>query len=255
MKPTLPIVLLLLAVAPATSAAQQVNPYDGNPVAIRAGRALFANRCAECHGADAKGYSGPDLTVMWGLGTSDERVFSTIRSGVSGSIMPSFDSPDQEVWAMVAFLKSISTVEAAEAGPGDAERGRELFDARCTRCHAVDGEGGRLGPDLSRIGAVRSRDALVTAIRDPDAAIPGGYRTVTLVPRNGDPIRGLLKGEDAFSIQIMDMAQRLRGFRISDLSDVQRSPESIMPAFSDARLPAADLDDMVRYLGTLRGNR
>jgi len=252
MRPTLALLLVLAAPAAVTA---QVNPYDGDPVAIRAGRALFANRCAECHGADAKGYSGPDLTLLWAFGTSDERVFNTIRSGVSGSIMPSFDSPDQEIWATVAYLKSISTVEAADAGPGDPDRGRELFEARCTRCHSVNGEGGRLGPDLSRIGAVRTRDALVTSIRDPGAVIAGGYRTVTLVPRDGDPIRGVVKGEDAFSIQIMDTRQQLRGYRISDLEEVQRNPESIMPAFTDARMPATDLDDVVRYLGTLRGNR
>jgi putative heme-binding domain-containing protein len=246
-------VLLLLSAPVAVSA--QVNPYDGDPVAIRAGRALFANRCAECHGADAKGYSGPDLTVMWAMGTSDERVFNTIRSGVSGSIMPSFDSPDQEIWATVAFLKSVGTVAAADAGPGDPERGRELFEARCARCHRVDGLGGRMGPDLSRIGAVRARDALVGSIRDPGAVIAGGYRTVTLVPRSGDPIRGVLKGEDAFSIQIMDTRQQLRGHRIADLAEVQRDPESIMPAFTEARMPTTDLDDVVRYLGTLRGSR
>ena len=252
MRPTLAF-LLLLATPVVVSA--QVNPYEGDPVAIRAGRALFANRCAECHGADAKGYSGPDLTLLWAFGTSDERVFNTIRSGVSGSIMPSFDSPDQEIWATVAYLKSISTVDAADAGPGDAARGQELFEARCTRCHSVNGQGGRMGPDLSRIGAVRARDALVTAIRDPGATIAGGYRTVTLVPRSGEPVRGVVKGEDAFSIQIMDTRQQLRGYRLSDLTEVQRNPESIMPAFTEARMPTADLDDIVRYLGTLRGNR
>jgi len=256
MRQNLLLAVALLALAlPITSAAQQANPYDGNPTAIRAGRALFANRCAECHGADAKGFSGPDLTVLWALGTSDERVFQTIRSGVQGSIMPSFDAPDQEIWAMVAFVKSISTVEPADAGPGDPERGRELFETRCTRCHSVRGEGGRLGPDLTRIGAVRSRDALATALRDPAASIPSGYRTVTLVTDAGDQIRGVVKGEDAFSIQIMDTRQQLRGFRKSDLTEVQRSPESIMPAFTDARMPEADLDDIVRYLGTLRGTR
>jgi putative heme-binding domain-containing protein len=250
-----PVALLLLASTPLVGRAQQANPYDGNPQAIRAGRALFANRCAECHGADAKGYSGPDLTVLWALGTSDERVFQTLRSGVSGSIMPSFDAPDQELWAIVAYVKSISTVDAADTGPGDPARGRELFETRCTRCHAVGGRGGRMGPDLSRIGAVRTRDALTTAIRDPSAGIPSGYRAVTLVTEEGDRIRGVVKGEDAFSIQIMDTSQELRGFTKGDLAEVERSDDSIMPAFTDARMPATDLDDIVRYLGTLRGTR
>ncbi|HET9949183.1 MAG TPA: c-type cytochrome, partial [Longimicrobiales bacterium] len=151
----------LLALAPAARlSAQASNPYEGNAGAIRAGRALYDQRCAECHGADAKGMNGPDLTVLWAEGTSDERVFQTIRSGVPGSIMPSFDAPDNELWAVVAYLRSVSTVSPFEAGAGDATRGREVFAGRCARCHRVQGEGGVMGPDLSRIGRVRTRDAL-----------------------------------------------------------------------------------------------
>jgi putative heme-binding domain-containing protein len=256
MRRTLPGALALLLLATPHAVGAQTNPYDADFQAIRAGRALFANRCAECHGADARGFSGPDLTVMWAaLGTSDERVFQTIRTGVSGSIMPSSTAPDHEVWAMVAWVKSISTVDAAEDAPGDPERGGELVQARCTRCHTVDGVGGRVGPDLSRIGAVRTREALTMSIRDPGAVIPRGYRTVTLVTPEGDSIRGAAKGEDAFSIQILDTRQRLRGYLKTDLADVVRETGSLMPAFTEARLPEEDLVDILRYLGTLRGNR
>ena len=249
------IALLLLAAPLAVNAQQSTNPYDADPAAQRAGSALFANRCAECHGADARGFSGPDLTLLWAEGTSDGRVFQTIRSGVPGSIMPSFSASDQEIWAMVAYVKSISTVDAAADGPGDAGRGEELVQARCTRCHWVANGGGRMGPDLSRIGAVRTREALIRSIRDPGAAIPVGYRAVTLVTQEGDQIRGAVKGEDAFSIQILDTRQQLRGYLKADLAEVVREAGSLMPAFTDVRMPEGDLDDIVRYLGTLRGNR
>lgn len=256
MRATLPGALALLALLlPSTGWAQDVNPYDGDMAAIRAGRQLFANRCAECHGADARGFSGPDLTALWAEGTSDERVFGTIRSGVSGSIMPSSSAPDAELWALVAFVKSISTVEPAEAGPGDAERGGEIVQARCTRCHRVGDTGGSLGPDLSRIGAVRTRDALTRSIRDPGATVAAGFRPVTVVTAEGQRTRGAAKGEDAFSIQIMDTSQELRGFRKTDLTEITRESGSLMPTFTDARLPRAELDDVVRYLTTLRGGR
>ncbi|MDH3206001.1 MAG: c-type cytochrome [Gemmatimonadota bacterium] len=255
MRHTLLSAVALLVLAAPTVAQQTANPYDSDPAAMRAGRALFANRCAECHGADARGFSGPDLTVLWAEGTSDERVFQTIRSGVSGSIMPSSTAPDNEIWAMVAYVKSISTVAAALDAPGDPERGQELVQARCTRCHYVAGGGGYLGPDLSRIGAVRTRESLMRSIREPAASIQPGYRTVTLVTPSGDRIRGVAKGEDAFSVQILDTRQQLRGYMKSDLAEVVREPVSLMPEFTSARLPDEDLNDIVRYLGTLRGNR
>jgi len=253
MNTTLPRLLgLLLAIAPVAVSAQQTNPFANDVMAVRAGRALFANRCADCHGADAKGFSGPDLTVLWADGTSDDRVFQIIRDGVSGSIMPSSTAPDQELWAIVTYVKSISTVPEFLNDIGDAARGQEVFEARCTRCHRVAGEGGRIGPDLSRIGRIRTRETLIQALRDPGAVVGAGFRPVTVVTADGERIRGVAKGEDAFSIQIMDTRQQLRGFRKADLSEVVREPGSLMPAFTDARLPQGDLDDVVRYLGTLR---
>jgi len=253
MTKTLAVALaLLLTVLPAEGGAQEANPFAGDPMAVRAGRALFANRCAECHGADAKGYSGPDLTVLWANGATDDRVFRTIRDGVSGSIMPSSSAPDQEVWALVYWVKSISTVPEPDTDIGDAEAGREVFEARCTRCHRVGGEGGSLGPELSLIGRVRTREALLRAIREPGVAAARGFRPVTLTTSEGERIGGNVKAEDAFSIQVMDTRQELRGFRKADLSEIVREEGSLMPAFTESRLPQGQLDDLVRYLGTLR---
>lgn len=247
--------LLLLALcAPVPALAQGGNPYDGDPAAIRAGRALFANRCTDCHGPDARGRNGPDLTVLWATatGTPDERVFETIRTGVPGSVMPSSAAPEQELWAIVAYLKSVSTVAAVANAAGDASRGREVFASACMRCHRVAGEGGTMGPDLSLIGRVRSRDALARSIREPAASVGAGYRAVTLTTREGERIRGAIKGEDAFSIQVVDTRGRLQGYVKADLQDVAREGGSLMPAFGPDRLNAAALDDLLAYLGALR---
>ena len=82
--------------------AQQLNPFEGDAAAVTAGAALYAGRCAECHGADAKGSRGPDLTQRWAKGATDESTFATIRNGVPGSIMPPSAAPDHELWAIVA---------------------------------------------------------------------------------------------------------------------------------------------------------
>ncbi len=244
--------LLLALAAPAPTLAQGGNPYDGDPAAIRAGRALFANRCTDCHGPDARGRNGPDLTVLWEAATPDERVFEAIRSGVPGSVMPSSGAPDQEIWAIVAYLKSVSTVAAVANAAGDAARGREMFASTCARCHRVAGEGGTMGPDLSRIGRVRSRDALARSIREPSASVAAGYRAVTMMTLEGERIRGAIKGEDAFSIQVVDTRGRLQGYLKEDLQEVTREGGSLMPAFGPDRMNAAALDDLLAYLGALR---
>ena len=70
---------------------------------------------------------------------------------------------------------SVETV-AADSGSSSAgvKRGKQLFDTLgCTACHMVDGQGGRVGPDLSdEAGKSRSRPWLITQIRNPKANDP-----------------------------------------------------------------------------------
>jgi cytochrome c oxidase cbb3-type subunit III len=240
----------LLAAAAANG--QVANPYDADQAAIRAGALLFGTRCSECHGADAKGLAGPDLTRLWQSGVSDERIFNTVRSGVPDTIMPPSTASDRENWAVIAFLKSISTVPPFVSETGNVERGLVLFASQCARCHRARDAGGSLGPDLSRIAQVRSRDALTIAIRDPDALIAPGFKTVTLVTRDGVRISGLRKGEDAFSIQILDTDERLRGYVKTGVEEVIREERSLMPALGPDQLSNSDLEDLLAFLATLR---
>jgi putative heme-binding domain-containing protein len=235
------------------SGAEQRNPFEGDDAAIRIGSALFAARCADCHGPDAKGKLGPDVTLRWVRGETDESAFAILRNGVPGSSMPPSTAPDNELWAIVAYLRSISVMPPLETA-GDAGRGRALFEAECAGCHQVRGSGGALGPDLSGIGAARSRAALVTALRDPSASVALGFRGVTLVA-DGARIEGVVKAEDAFSLQLVTVDGELRAFSKRDLDGLTRHDESLMPVFDASRLGDAALEDVLAYLGSLRGER
>ena len=62
------------------------------------------------------------------------------------------------------------------------------------------------------------------------------------------------KGEDAFSIQIMDTHERLQGYVKADLREVSRDAQSLMPSFGVDRLADRDLDDLLDFMVTLRAN-
>ena len=246
-------IAILCISMPLSVSAQGGNPYDGDRTAIRAGSALYRARCADCHGPDALGDMGPNLTTLWDFGTdNDVRAFETIQLGVPGSVMPSTSLPENKIWAMVAYLESLSTVPPWVDDSGDSVRGSEIFSSECASCHKVNGQGGLLGPDLSRIAQVRSRDAVMRAIRDPSGSVASGYRAVTLMTRDGGRIRGLIKNEDAFSIQIMDTAERLQAYLKAELRETVREELSEMPEFGPDRLSDPDLDDLLGYIGTLK---
>jgi putative heme-binding domain-containing protein len=250
------------AAGPAPAANNPNNPVEGNADAILSGKGHYGARCAACHGNDARGVTGPDLTELWASASvsDDGGLFRIVQRGVPGTEMPGFAAAggglsEREIWETLAYVRSLATVSPTANPSGDAVHGDALFRTRCASCHVVNGLGGELGPDLSRIGAARSRAALATKIRGTSTSIRAGYEPVTLVTRDGRRIRGARKNEDSFSIQIMDTGERIQGYLKSDLSSIVRESQSLMPAFGPDRLADRDLDDVLRYLGTLRGVR
>jgi len=234
----------------------RVNPLQGNADAIRDGGTKFRSRCAGCHGPDARGYIGPDITALSASGYTDERMFGIVRRGVPGTEMTPADPQrvlDRDIWQVLAYLRTTSAVPAA-APTGDAANGERVFRANCSSCHMVNGRGGQLGPDLSRIGSGRPRAGLLAKLRGASDIIRSGYEPVTLVTREGERMRGVKKNEDEFSIQIMDTRERIQGYLKPDLKEVIYEKESLMPAFGPGRLNDADLNDLVGYLSSLRGS-
>ena len=252
---------LLVAAAPAAAQrplasldAQRgvdANPYTSEED-VAVGEELFASRCVNCHGADGRGDRGPDLTrEVFRHGNSDRAIFMNILSGIPNTGMPSVRLSDKEMWQIVAFVRSLrAPAEMAETGDPDA--GRELYARHdCGRCHFVNGEGGRLGPELSTIGWSRSPVHLRASIVDPGGDIENDYRQVRVAGAAGAPTVGVLLNEDSYSIQLLDMAGRLRSFMKSDVEEIERPQASLMPSFA-GRLDDPELDDLVAYLSSLR---
>ena len=254
---TLALVVALAARASLAQQGEPTNPLQGNAQAIDQGLQLFRLSCASCHGLNAKGLRGPDLTTgQWARGGSDAQLFRTIMQGIPGTDMPGAqysDATPEQVWAVIAYLRTLSGPASVEDNRGDAQNGEALFwgGAGCSRCHMIRGRGGRLGPDLSRIGATRSRTALIKEIRTPSGFFTDGYWPVTVVARDGRRTRGVRKNEDPFSLQIMDTNERILSFDHSDLREVVREPRSLMPDYGANQLTDAELDDVIRYLRSL----
>jgi putative heme-binding domain-containing protein len=241
---------------PAAQAPAVKNPLEGDPDAIRNGMGYYRSRCADCHGIDAKGVRAPDLTQVWASGRTDEGLFSTIRRGVPGTEMPAYvppRNPDKDIWQALAYLRTLAAPAPADPPRGNAENGERIFRRMCATCHRVNGEGGLLGPDLSRVGTARSRARIVASIRRSLETSGPGYEPVTLTPEEGAPIRGVKKNEDLFSVQIMDTNERIQGYEKDAMKSVVDGVRSLMPAFGPDRLSDSDLDDLVRYLTSLRG--
>jgi len=260
-------VLVVVIVAAANLLAQDVylkipadpptkNPLEGSADAITAGMGAYRVRCADCHGMDARGIRGPDISQVWVRGRTDAALFRTIRNGVPNTEMPAHPAPrtsDLDIWRILAYLKTISPPTAAAPGSGNATSGEHVFSSNCIGCHRIGDRGGNLGPDLSRIGAARARAAMARQIRGTMGSFRTGYEPVTLTTPNGQEIQGVKKNEDLFSVQVMDTRERIQGYLREDLRTVSDEKKSAMPVFGPDKLSDADLDDLLSYLESLQG--
>jgi cytochrome c oxidase cbb3-type subunit III len=242
-----------------------------SPVEIKEGASLFRSNCSPCHGLNAKGGGrGPDLTSdRWVHDSSDAAIFQTITRGVPGTEMPANNLENSETRAIIAYLRSLSPSPNAVVS-GDRKKGEQIFfgAGACSHCHMVNGKGGDLGPDLTRVGASRSEAYLIESIRKPSKELSDGmvdpnnyyadplvYDTVTVVTRGGQHITGIAKNEDEFSIQLLDTNQQLHLLLAKDLKSVVHERRSLMPVYTQDMLSDQELRDLVAYLESLRGNQ
>jgi putative heme-binding domain-containing protein len=141
----------------------------------------------------------------------------------------------------------------AAAAAGDPSRGRTLFAGKgeCTDCHAVRGVGSRVGPDLTSIGAVRRAGELERSLLDPEAEVQAENRFYKVTPKSGEPVTGRLLNRDTFTVQLLDIDERLRSFQIADLRE-HGFDATPMPSVR-RKLSPREIADVVSYLSSLRG--
>jgi putative membrane-bound dehydrogenase-like protein len=134
---------------------------------------------------------------------------------------------------------------------GDIRRGQAVFNgtkAACSSCHAVGYLGGRIGPDLTKIGSIRSERDLLEAIVFPSASLVRSYEPVAVTTKNGKLYNGLIKKDAPDELTLVLTADQEIRIARKDIEDVQPSKISIMPAGLDQQLTSRDLADLVAFL-------
>lgn len=234
------------------------NPFAGSVEAAVAGEKLYKAACQTCHGGNGTGDRGPALaTGKFPHGSADGQIFISIRSGIQGSQMPPFSKlSTEQVWQLVSYIRSLNgaNVKVNEVVAGDPAAGKSLFfgKANCSGCHAINGRGSIMAPDLSTAGA-NGAQTLRNKILNPNASPSGeldkNLGATVAKTKSGQTIRGIRKGEDSFSLHLMDNTGKLHRLDKQDLADLRYEGKSMMPGFA-TRLSDSEVQNLVAYLKT-----
>ena len=155
---------------------------------------------------------------------------------------------DQE---MAARLKQVTS----QLVEGDALQGKAIFFSNrtaCGACHTVRGKGGNIGPDLSRIGTIRTRRDLLEAILFPSSTIVNNYETYSVATTDGRILHGIIQRANRRSIVLRNAERSEIVISPNDVEELVRNQTSIMPKGLDTNLIPQQLSDLLAYLESLR---
>ena len=251
------VLLFALPIVLAAARTHETNPMS-TPGEFAEGRRLYRINCGVCHGMEGKTGRGARLARRsYRHGNSDAVLFDLIEAGIPGTEMPGLWLEEGDIWKILLFVRAFAekASEACESSGGDFEAGKQVFETHgsCYACHTVGSQGGRLGPDMSFAGEMYTNQQLRDALLAPGRAVADRYRTVRLVTKNGEAVEGVRLNENLHNIFIMDRSESIRAFRKQDLHSLEKPDQSLMPAYGDL-LSETDIDNLLAYLCTLRGN-
>ncbi|MEO7297701.1 MAG: PVC-type heme-binding CxxCH protein [Verrucomicrobiota bacterium] len=138
---------------------------------------------------------------------------------------------------------------------GDIQRGREIFfgnKASCSTCHSVQGAGGHVGPDLSKIAAIRAGPDLLEAIIFPSASFARGFESFLITTTDDEIQSGIIGRETAEAIYLYGAGRIETRIPRSSIKEIKQGAVSIMPEGLDAQLNRQELGDLIKFLLSLK---
>src|SRR2546422_156273 len=115
--------------------------------------------------------------------------------------------------ALMVALGAAGYLHRNSAAQPAAEAGKKSFETRCAPCHSVRGRGGIRGPDLSDVGARRTVAEIERSLREPDSEVAPGFKTASVRLRDGRRLRGLIKNESNYDLQLQSLDGLLASLR------------------------------------------
>lgn len=172
----------------------------------------------------------------------DPTLIASLTTATTTTLTPEQITPE--------FIKQLAAQATKE---GDAAHGERVFrraQLGCLLCHSVGGVGGKVGPDMTSLGASAPVDYLVESLLLPNAKIKEGFHSITLETKDDQEFSGILVRETAQELFLRNAQNQ--EISVSRANIRRRSNgQSLMPSGLIDTLPAQDRLDLIRFLSEL----
>ncbi|MFH1003469.1 MAG: c-type cytochrome [Chloroflexota bacterium] len=213
------VVLIIAALGVGGTLSAPARPAGEESLVVQSGREVYREiNCGYCHSINGVGGNiGPDLSNVGGE-MNPAQLAEYLRNPhamVPSTLHPKLQFTEEEMKALIAYLDTLGAPVSYTA------QAPVLYEQNCSSCHIINGKGGALGPDLSRVGTIRSVGFLESFISNPASVLPG-----TTMPAYKDKLT---------TAEIKDIAAYLANQRGGEAPTPVPSPT---PAPSPAPVPS-----------------
>jgi putative heme-binding domain-containing protein len=234
------------------------------------GGVLYGQNCTACHGANGGAGDRAPAIVLAGANTvlrgqrSDAQLLTIIRNGIPGTAMPAWSGKmsDDDISKIGAYIHALRGTALDNPLPGNAAHGEEVFwgKGQCGTCHAIAGRGNAAGPDLTDLAAMRKTVAIENALTKTEHRVfgdggvhlpslpPMDDETIHVVTRGGQAMDGLMRNQDAWSVQFVTMDGAFHSLDRSELRSITVKRGGVMPTDYDKKLSPDEFKDLMAFL-------
>jgi putative heme-binding domain-containing protein len=135
------------------------------------------------------------------------------------------------------------------AASGDPLTGKAVYDKMCATCHQLNGQGNKIGPDLTAANRT-DRAALLANIVDPSAVIRREFLNYVVVTASGRVETGVIVEQNAASMTIVDANNVRTTIPLNEVDELQEAEVSLMPERLLDSLTPQQIRDLFAYLET-----
>ena len=145
--------------------------------------------------------------------------------------------------------------EEKVATKGRADEGRKIYESgkgTCIACHQIGDKGRSIGPNLSKIGAIRTERDIVESILFPSNTLARDYETHVIETNDGQNIAGVIKSHTAEGLLVVDVAGVEHNISHDKITADTQLMTSLMPMGLDQTLQEQELCDLIAWLRSLK---